>query len=61
MTKPIAYEPHPVSPERKAELTSQGYQIVDAIYAPAIVAAALPADESVNKPTRLGRPPRAKE
>lgn len=31
----IAYEPHPVSPERKAELVSQGYKIIDAAFAPA--------------------------
>lgn len=30
----IIYEPHPVSPERKAELRAKGYQIVDAAYAP---------------------------
>lgn len=35
MERPIAYEPHPVSPERKAELVSQGYRIVDARFAPA--------------------------
>lgn len=29
------YEPHPVTPERKAELLAAGYQIIDAIYAPA--------------------------
>ncbi|ARO24749.1 hypothetical protein TAL182_CH03003 [Rhizobium sp. TAL182] len=32
--KPIAYEPHPVSPERKAELVAAGFKIVDAVYAP---------------------------
>jgi hypothetical protein len=32
--KPIVYERHPVSPERKAELVKAGYRIVDAIYAP---------------------------
>ena len=32
--KKIAYEPHPVSPERKAELVAKGYKIIDAIYAP---------------------------
>jgi hypothetical protein len=32
--RPVIYEPHPVSPERKAELLAQGYRIVDAIYAP---------------------------
>ena len=31
----IHYEPHPVSPERKAELRAQGLVIVDAVYAPA--------------------------
>lgn len=33
--KPIHYEPHPVSPERKAELIAQGVRIVDAAYKPA--------------------------
>lgn len=32
--KPVHYEPHPVSPERKAELVAQGVQIVDAAFAP---------------------------
>ena len=32
--KPIHYEPHPVSPERKAELLAQGVRIIDAIYDP---------------------------
>lgn len=30
----IVYEPHPVSPERKAELKAQGYRIIDAVFAP---------------------------
>jgi hypothetical protein len=30
----IHYEPHPVSPERKAELRAQGLTIVDDIYRP---------------------------
>jgi hypothetical protein len=30
----IKYEPHPVTPDRKAELIAQGYRILDAIYAP---------------------------
>ena len=30
----IAYEPHPVSPERKAELRAQGFKIIDARFAP---------------------------
>lgn len=33
MTK-IAYEPHPVTPERKAELRAQGYKILDARFDP---------------------------
>jgi hypothetical protein len=31
----IAYEPHPVSPERKADLVKAGYKIIDARFAPA--------------------------
>lgn len=35
MEQKIAYEPHPVSPERKAELRKQGFKIIDARFAPA--------------------------
>lgn len=34
MSHPIAYEKHPVTPERKAELRSQGFKIIDAKFAP---------------------------
>jgi hypothetical protein len=34
MTK-IAYEPHPVSPERKAELVAAGFKIMDIAFKPA--------------------------
>jgi hypothetical protein len=30
----IIYEPHPVSPERKAELRAAGFKIIDARFAP---------------------------
>ena len=30
----IWYEPHPVSPERKAELRAKGYRIIDAAFKP---------------------------
>ena len=30
----IAYEPHPVTPERKAELRAAGFKIIDAVFAP---------------------------
>lgn len=30
----IAYEPHPVTPERKKELREQGFKILDARFAP---------------------------
>lgn len=33
-TEEIWYEPHPVTPERKAELRAQGYRIIDAKFAP---------------------------
>jgi hypothetical protein len=32
--KPIAYLPHPVSPEKKREWTRKGYRIVDARFKP---------------------------
>lgn len=31
----IAYEEHPVTPERKAELRAQGFKIIDARFKPA--------------------------
>ena len=31
----IFYEPHPVTPERKAELRVQGFKIIDAAFKPA--------------------------
>ena len=34
MSRPIAYEPHPVTPERKAELRAAGFKIVDAVFKP---------------------------
>lgn len=34
MAEKIAYEKHPVSPERKKELRAQGYKILDARFAP---------------------------
>lgn len=30
----IAYEPHPVTPERKRELREQGFKIMDVRFAP---------------------------
>jgi hypothetical protein len=32
--KPIQYEPHPVSPARKAHLIAQGFRIIDAKFKP---------------------------
>lgn len=34
MTEKIAWEEHPVSPERKAELRAQGFKIIDARFKP---------------------------
>ena len=34
MERPVFYEPHPITPERKAELIAQGYRIMDAKFAP---------------------------
>lgn len=33
--KGVAYEPHPVAPERKAELRAQGLKIIDVQFKPA--------------------------
>lgn len=44
----IIYEPHPVSPERKAELRQEGYTILDAVYAPSdVVTAATETPEAI--------------
>ncbi len=32
--RPIAWEPHPVTPERKKELIDQGFRIIDAKFKP---------------------------
>jgi hypothetical protein len=58
----IAYEPHPVTAERVAELQAQGFQIVDEVFKPADAPQEEPANEpeQADKPRR-GRPPIAKE
>lgn len=48
----IAYEPHPVSAERKAELRAQGYTILDARFAPADVAPAVVEQPEAARPSR---------
>lgn len=48
----IAYEPHPLSVERKRELNSQGYQVIDAIFAPPGTATAAPKAAAAAKPTK---------
>ena len=39
MEQEIVYEPHPVTPERKAELRAKGLKIIDAIFKPQETAA----------------------
>jgi|GEM_PF-1490822 hypothetical protein len=36
MERPIVYELHPVSRERKAELLAEGFRIIDAKYRPSV-------------------------
>lgn len=62
----IHYEPHPVSPERKAELRAQGFKIMDARFAPEGWSNALQAKdetetqtETPTKVKRRGRPRKA--
>lgn len=67
----IHYEPHPVSPERKAYLRGKGFRIVDAIFAPkgwenaekqAVSEAEQKAQaEVVNGPKPRGRPRKVKD
>lgn len=56
--KKIAYEPHPVSHERKRELNAQGYKIVDIVFKPAD-AEPVPTTEAQpeQEPVRRGRKP----
>ena len=58
----IHYEPHPVSPERKAELRAQGLKIIDSRFKPADLAeaetsaAAVEADAGNGAPADDGAP-----
>lgn len=45
MGRPIVYEPHPVSRERKAELLAEGFRIIDAKYKPSEVEDVPPTDD----------------
>lgn len=44
----IIYEPHPVTPERKAELLADGYKIIDARFAPEPVDVPRPVEIETN-------------
>ena len=50
MERPIVYEPHPVSRERKAELLAEGFRIVDAKYRPS-EAGDVPSEADLSKLT----------
>lgn len=52
-TRPIHYEPHPVSRERKAELVAQGFAIIDIKFMPKQAAEAAAAAEAA--PARAAR------
>lgn len=47
--RPIHYEPHPVSPDRKAELLADGVKIIDARFKPAAEAVADEPSEAPRK------------
>jgi hypothetical protein len=59
----IAYEPHPVSPDRKAELRAQGFKIMDAVFAPEgyvdAVQAETETEAETTAPVKRGRPRKA--
>ncbi len=49
---PIWYEPHPVTPERKREITAKGYRIIDAAFDPARINAPKPDPVAVDEMQR---------
>lgn len=57
----IHYEPHPVSPDRKAELRKAGLKIIDARFAPADWKAekAGNPEPAIPAPKKRGRPRKA--
>lgn len=58
--KKIAYEPHPVSPERKREMNAQGFKIVDIAFKPADAEQAQDVQHE-QEPVRRGRKPKDAE
>lgn len=48
--RPVWYEPHPCSAERKAELRAQGFQVIDAVFKPADVDQPEPQKPAESKP-----------
>jgi hypothetical protein len=57
----IIYEPHPVSPERKAQLRAQGFKIIDAAFKPVDYVEPVsdaPQAETPPVPVKRGRPPK---
>lgn len=59
----IIYEPHPVSPERKAELRAAGYKIIDARFAPEPVDVPRPVEIEINvvDPAPVEQPKRGRK
>ena len=59
----IIYEPHPVTPERKAELRAAGYKIIDARFAPEPVDVPRPVEIETNvvEPTPVEPPKRGRK
>lgn len=56
--KPIHYEPHPVSPERKAELVAKGVRIIDAIFDPNPKPAKAEKPDQQAQATKQGKEPK---
>lgn len=55
----VIYEPHPVSPERKAELRAQGLRIIDIQFKPADEQEQAVAEPQEEAPAKRGRKPKA--
>ena len=63
--KTVWYEPHPVTPERKAELIAEGYKILDIAFKPegehGSQAEEPEDDQKATEPKKRGRKPNAEK
>lgn len=62
--KPVWYEPHPVTPERKAKLIAEGYKVLDIAFKPESEPEPVEPESEPDKatePEKRGRKPNAEK